>query len=113
MLFSVIPAWGIAGVTMVVFLLLAALVSTMTIYRPDKSDLKVRKVQFWLMGIFSVLTGVALNYVLYLMNIRISNQYNDYMLHMLIAAGVSFVVFVLIGFVLSKIFKSSKIGTWF
>jgi hypothetical protein len=39
--------------------------------------------------------------------------YDDYMASLPIAAGVGFVVYVVLGFVLSKVFKNGKLGNWF
>lgn len=111
--FSVIPAWGIAGVTMVAILLLAILLANLVNVRPDMSDSKTRKIQFWLLSFCSLFIGLILNYIIYYRDLLIPSQKKDYLLHMLVAGAVSYVVYILLGFILSKIFKSSKLGTWF
>ena len=111
--FSVIPAWGIAGVTMVASLLLAILLANLVNVRPDMSDSKTRKIQFWLLGIGSLFIGLTLNYFIYYHDLRISSQQDSYRQHMWLAGVVSLVVYILLGIILSKIFKSSKLGTWF
>ena len=39
--------------------------------------------------------------------------YDDYMAIVPIATAVGFVVYIIIGFVLSKMFKNGKLGHWF
>jgi len=40
-------------------------------------------------------------------------QYNKWMDSLPIATGVGFVVYVLLGFILSRMFKNGKLGNWF
>ena len=39
--------------------------------------------------------------------------YDDYMASLPIAAGIGCLVYLVLGFVLSKIFKNGKLGNWF
>ena len=110
---TVVSAYLIAGVVCIVFFLLALLFSNKVNYEPDKSDVSKRKKIFWIFMSLSVVVGVLLNYFLELRNIRVPSKANDYMFHMGIAAAVFSVLYVGIGFLLSKVSKGKKVETWF
>lgn len=110
---TVVSAYLIAGVVCIVCFLLALLISNKINYAPDKSDVGKRKKVFWLLMVASLLVGLGLNYFLKLSAIRIPARYNDYLIHMAIAAVAFAVLYVLIGFLLSKVSKGKKVETWF
>ena len=72
----------------------------------------LRRLWFW---IFAVLTLA----VSFLINLWISHGIESvhekqlYLNNSIVGAGAAFVLFVLFGYLLSKIFKNSKVGTWF
>ena len=45
--------------------------------------------------------------------IKARNAQSDYMIAMCIAAGVSILLYILIGFIASKFDKNGKLGNWF
>ncbi len=115
-----------------VFLLLAMLVANMIKFEPGANprDPQKRRLWFWLFGILAtVLTFVLLFFVFNpdmtptmvnslskvtpAQKAAFKKAYDHYMLMAGISAGITFVLYVLLGFVLSKIFKTKKIGNWF
>ena len=71
-----------------------------------------RRLWFW---IFAVLT-LAVSFLINLWiahGIKIPHDHQLYINNSIVGAGAAFVLFVLFGFLLSKLFKNSKVGTWF
>lgn len=110
---TVISAYLIAGVVCVVFFLLALLLSNHVNYEPDKSDVTKRKKFFWCFNTLSLVIGVVLNYFMELRGIRIPSKYHDYLIHMSIAAVAFFILYLVIGLLISKLSKGKKVETWF
>ncbi len=110
---TIVSAYLIAGVVCIVFFLLALVLSNLVNYEPDKSDVTKRKKFFWIFNVLSLVIGLVLNYILELKDIRIPSKYSDYLLHMAIAAVVFFILYVVIGLLISKLSKGKKVETWF
>lgn len=106
----------IAVIAAGLFILIAALVSNAIKFEggANPQDPKKRKIWFW---IFAILTPVVFfllcAFVLAPKADDDQMVYDDYMKALPIAAGVSFVVYVVLGLVLSKMFKTGKLGNWF
>lgn len=99
----------IAGVA----LLLAALISVGIQYEGGShpKDPGKRKLWFWIFAIINP----ALFYSLAAFVMKPSNKKaaNEWMDSLPIAIAIGFVTFVVVGFILSKIFKNGKLGHWF
>lgn len=98
------------------FILIAALISNMIQYEggSNPKDPGKRKMWFWVMAILNpVLFYVLSAFVLAPNPDNDQMVYDDYMASLPIAAGIGFVVYVVMGFVLSKVFKNGKLGNWF
>ncbi|MEE0979185.1 MAG: hypothetical protein UH625_07240 [Muribaculaceae bacterium] len=116
-----------AGIVFVVLLLIAIFASLSVAYRPSGTDNTTRKIIFW---VFAFLTPIAA-FVVNLFTchvysqetfdksyqvergVNIAEKFSELLTNISIIALVSFVLFVLVGFILSKAFKSSKLGSWF
>lgn len=115
-----------------VFLLLAMLVANMIKFEPgaNPKDPQKRRLWFWVLGILAtVLTFVLLFFVFnpdstptivnglpkipQAQKADFKERYERYMLMAGVSTGITLVLYVLLGFVLSKIFKNKKIGNWF
>jgi len=99
-----------------VFLLIAALISSMIKYEggANPSDPKKRKVWFWVFAILNPAAYFSLSaFVLAPDKIEYPMEYDEYMAVVPIAAAVGFVAYILLGFIISKIFKNGKLGNWF
>lgn len=112
------------------FLLLAMLVANLIMFEPGSNpkDPQKRKLWFWILGILAtILAFVLLFFVIpvpveavdwdQIVDVSAKRRYENLMAHYTmmagVATGVCFVVYVLLGFILSKIFKTKKIGNWF
>lgn len=107
--FTAVYVWAL--VTMIVLFLLAVLIANMIQYKPNDPGTTARRIWFW---ILCALTG-ALAFVI---NFSISESalpaYKPSLqMHSGIAAGVAVVLYIIVGFVVSKAFSRSKVGTWF
>jgi len=70
-----------------------------------------RKMWFWIYAILNPVIFYDLAaFVMAPSNRRELEQWND---SLPIAVGVGFVVYIILGFVLSKVFKNGKLGNWF
>lgn len=115
-----------------VFILLAILVANMIKFDPgaNPKDKQKRRLWFWIFGILATVVAFVLIYFAFppLTSIEVFSgmkgvtqddikvftvNYHNYMLWSGIATAGTFVLYVLMGFVLSKIFKTKKIGNWF
>lgn len=122
----------IGVVAAVAFLLIAILVANLIKFEPGShpKDPQKRRIWFWILGVLAVITTFVLLYFVFmpasaesLKEVGLLKKtadfdayklkFNTYNKNFPIATGVCFVVYVVIGFILSKVFKSKKIGNWF
>ncbi len=97
-------------------ILIAALISSAIKYEggAHPKDPKKRKMWFW---VFAIINPV-LNFVFGALVLAPKAEddqmvYDDYMAALPIATAVGFILYILLGFILSKMFKNGKIGNWF
>jgi hypothetical protein len=98
------------------FILIAALISNAIKFEggANPKDPGKRKMWFWIMAILNPVLFYVLSVFVLAPNPDNDQMfYDDYMASLPIAAGVGFVVYVVLGFVLSKVFKNGKLGNWF
>ena len=109
------PVYIIAVVAALVFVLIAALISNAIKFeggaRPK--DPAKRKMWFWIMGVIAPIANLAFGLFTYYYP-----EGNSYARSKLITAigvgtAITFVVYILVGFILSKMFKNGKLGNWF
>lgn len=96
-----------------VILLIAALISSAIKYEggANPKDPAKRKMWFWILAVLNPVMFYALAaFVLAPSNRRELKIWND---SLPIATVVGFVGFIILGFILAKIFKNGKIGNWF
>ena len=94
-------------------LLLVAIISNAIKYEggANPKDPGKRKIWFWVFAILNPVLFYALGaFVMAPSNRRELEQWND---SLPIATIAGFVVFIILGFVMSKVFKNGKIGHWF
>ena len=109
---SITSAYMWSCVIMVIFLLIAVLIANMILYKPNNTGVTQRRVLFWVLFAATGVVGFLINYII-ATGIAIPSVQASYLMHSAIAAGVSVVAYLVIGFVISKIFSNSKVGTWF
>lgn len=96
-----------------VVLLIAAVISTAIKFEggANPKDPGKRKMWFWIFAILNpVIFYVVAAFVMAPSNRRELEEWND---SLPIATCVGFVVYIVLGFVLSKLFKNGKLGNWF
>lgn len=108
-------AYVIAGVITLVFVLISVLVANIIKYEggTNPKDKKKRRIWFWVLSVFVPIVIFLICYFGFALNIKVPSLKDKFMMAMNIGTAGSFVVYVLIGFILSKIFKNGKVGHWF
>lgn len=109
---SILSAYMWALVIMVVFFFLAVIISNQILFKPNNPGTTARRICFWSLCIGSGVVGFVVNYLIG-SSITVPSIQSDYYLHSSIAVGVCIVVFILVGFIVSKMFPNTKVGTWF
>ena len=103
-------------ITAGLFILIAAVISNAIKFEGGAipKDPGKRKMWFWIMAILNPVLFYVLSALLLAPNPENDQMvYDDYKASLPIAAGIGFVVYVILGFVLSKVFKNGKLGNWF
>ena len=109
-----VSAYIISIVIACSFLLVSAFISTAIKFEGGSrpKDAQRRKTWFWILAILNPAVIFLLGYYLFKpeANIMIVNKY---VAALAIGTGIGFFVYIIAGFVLSKIFKNGKLGHWF
>jgi sulfoxide reductase heme-binding subunit YedZ len=106
----------LAVITAIVFLGIAILISQMIAYEGSKNarDAVKRRVWFFIIATLDVVLFFMYNYFLIKNKIQPTPVLQDkFLIHSAIATGVTLLVFILLGFILSKLMKRGKFGTIF
>lgn len=107
-------AYIVSIITALVFLLLSAFIATAIKFQggSNPKDPQKRKMWFWVLAILNPAVIFLLGYFVFKpdANILIVNKY---ITALSIGTGIGFVLYIVIGFVLSKIFRNGKLGHWF
>ena len=112
---SVVSAYIIGIVVFIVMLLIAAIVANAIAYQPgtNPTDPRKRKTWFWILGVLTPVLTFVLTYFIVYTGIKMRTVQDKYMTAMCISTAVSFILYVVFGFILSKIFKHGKLSSWF
>ena len=106
----------IAAIVAGVMILIAALISMAIKFEGGSrpKDPGKRKAWFWIIAVLPPTVFFALGRFVLVPN-PLDDQmvYDEYMKVLPIATGVCFVIYLVVGFILSKIFKNGKLGHWF
>ena len=106
----------IAGIAALVFIGIAALISNAIKFEggANPSDPGKRKMWFWVMCIINAAaTYCVLAFAMTPNKEEDQIAYDEWMAAVPIAAGVGFVLYIVLGFALSKMNKTGKLGNWF
>ena len=109
-------AYIISIVVAVAILLIAALISTSIKYQggANPKDSAKRKMVFWILMILApVLTYVLGAFIIHPDKNTYPIEYDKHMQALPVGAGIAALAYIVLGFVLSKIFRNKKIGNWF
>lgn len=107
-------AYIISIITTLLFLLLSALVATAIKFEggSNPTDPKSRKIWFWILAVLNPAVGFLLGYFVFKPDANIM-VVNNYVNALSIGTAIGFFLYILLGFVLSKMFANGKIGHWF
>jgi uncharacterized membrane protein len=112
---STFPVYIVSVVASLVFILIAALISNAIKYEggANPKDPGKRKMWFWVMGIFAPIVNLLFGLFTFYYETGNSFARSKLITAIGIGTGITFVLYILIGFILSKMFKNGKIGNWF
>ncbi|MBK7383846.1 MAG: hypothetical protein IPI81_11040 [Flavobacteriales bacterium] len=96
-----------------VFLLIAALVANMIKFEggANPKDAKKRRMWFWVLGILAPAVAFTVGFFLLAPTKKV--EYDNFMSALPIGTGIGFALYVVLGFVFSRMFKHGKMGNWF
>lgn len=97
-------------------ILLAAIISNIIKYEggSNPQDPRKRKICFWVIAIINPVVYFFIGWKILAPDPLFDQMiFDDYMKTLPIATGVGFVLYIILGFVISKIFKHGKLGNWF
>lgn len=109
---SITSAYMWSFVVMALLFLFAILTANMILFKPGNTGVTKRRIWFWVLFLLTGVIGFLINYVISC-GINVPSLQASYQMHSVIAAVSFMIVYVVLGFVLSKVFSNSKIGTWF
>lgn len=110
---NLISAYIVGIALTIVMLIIAAVVSNVIAYRPDNSDCKSRKIWFWILGVLTPVLTFVITLVVGYLSIKSHKKAENYMVAMAISSAVSFVLYIVLGWILAKANNHGKIGNWF
>lgn len=105
----------LAIIVAIIFIVVSMLVANMIAYEGGKApqDAKKRKVWFFVLGTFSTIVFFLWNFFHVSGLVKGAKAQDDFLMHNAIATGVTLVVYIIIGVIVSKLMKRSKYGTIF
>jgi cytochrome bd-type quinol oxidase subunit 2 len=109
-----LSAYVMAIVIALVFLLIAAVISNLIKYEGGShpKDPGKRKMWFWIFAIISPIIIFLIGFLVVRTGIKVPSARESYTTALSLGTGLSFILYVVLGLILSKIFKHSKIGNW-
>lgn len=112
---STFPVYIIAVVAALLFILIAAVISNAIKFEggANPKDPAKRKMWFWVMGILAPIANLLFGLITYYYPEGNSYAKSKLITAIGIGSAITFVVYILVGFILSKMFKNGKLGNWF
>lgn len=107
-----ITAYIVSACVMIVLFLISTIIANMIAHRPGGGDITKRRIWFWVLGVLTPVIAFAINFYIST-DIEVPTTKTTYLTQSGIASAVSLVIYILIGFILSKLFNRTKLGTWF
>ncbi len=107
-------AYIITIITALIFILISALIANAIKYEggSNPKDPQSRRTWFWIIAILNPGIAFLLGYFVFIpdANIMVVNKYIG---ALSMGTAIGFILYILVGFILSKIFANGKIGHWF
>jgi sulfoxide reductase heme-binding subunit YedZ len=112
---STVPVYIISAVIAVVFLLIAILISNAIKFEGGAFPLDPikRKRWFWVMGVIGAIANLLFGLFSYYYPENNSYAKSQLITAIGIGTGICFVLYVILGFILSATIKNGKINNWF
>ena len=111
-----ISSYLMAAVVACSMILIAALISNLIQFEggSNPKDPGKRKMWFWIIAILNAIVFFILATFVLAPKADDDQMVHDaYIASVPFATGVGFIMFIILGFILSKIFKKGKLGNWF
>ncbi len=112
---STVSAYLIGFIVLVVCVLLAVVSAKSISYEAgvNPKDRQKRKTWFWVFAILCPIAVLAVAYFAVYTDIRVPSRQDAYLVAMGISAAVAFVLYIICGLALSKMFPNGKLASWF
>ncbi len=110
---SMILPYIIGGITFFVCFLLALYSAGKINYKSDHSDKKTRRIWFWVLAVLTPVLTFLICYFGWATNIQVPSKADEFTNHTCYSTAAFFVLFIILGFIISKIFKTKKVQSWF
>ncbi len=110
-----LSAYIMALVIALVFLLIAAIISNAIKFEGGShpKDPVKRRTWFWIFAILTPIVIFLTGFLFVRQGIDVPSLRDKYTTALSIGTGIGFIVYLILGFLLSKIFRNGKIGNWF
>lgn len=99
-------------ITSLVLILISGLIAKSISFKPDLTDVSKRKLWFWVLAILCPIITFGITFAIY-SGIKGKSAQNTYMVAMCIATVISFILYVVLGFIAAKTNKNGKLSNWF
>lgn len=108
-------AYIISLITALIFLLLAAIIANAIKFEggSNPKDPQSRRSWFWILAILNPAVAYLSGYFIFKPEDVNRMVLNNYVTALSIGTAIGFVLYILLGFILSKVFANGKIGHWF
>ena len=109
-------SYFISAIVAGIFLLIAASISIAIKFKigPNPNDRRLRKATFWIVAFIApAVFFILARYLLAPDPLDFPMEFDDHVATLPIAAGICFVIYLIAGFTLSKLFRNGKLGHWF
>ncbi len=109
---STASAYMSGVITSLVLILVSGLIAKSISFKPDLTDVSKRKLWFWILAILCPIITFGITFAIY-SSIKGKSAQNTYMVAMCISTVISFILYVVLGFIAAKTNKNGKLSNWF
>ncbi len=109
---STASAYMSGVITSLVLILISGLIAKSISFKPDLTDVSKRKLWFWVLAILCPIITFGITFAIY-SGIKGKSAQNTYMVAMCIATVISFILYIILGFIAAKTNKNGKLSNWF
>lgn len=109
---STASAYMSGVITSLVLILISGLIAKSISFKPNLTDVSKRKLWFWVLAILCPIITFGITFAIY-SGIKGKSAQNTYMVAMCIATVISFILYVVLGFIAAKTNKNGKLSNWF